>query len=275
MRKLLRTLLAFLGMVIATPAWAVDASYHTWDGFSETVDAFRIVALIFSDPRYETLVVIIAVVGIGLGAVLAGIRGSGMGLVAFGFQMLVGIGLFAGMIATTGTVHVYDRVRNAYQPVGGVPNLIVLVAGVTNLMERALAETIDDNTSDPNAKLEFGAGGHSFDLFLNAVSPRSPIVDSFLDATVKDYVRQCYPVARVSPAYGVDDDQLFRTSTDLPASFQPWRVRQPSRRSIAPATRPAPPCPASGMEPILPTSLPILRCSTPIAIRSARAPASM
>jgi conjugal transfer mating pair stabilization protein TraG len=79
-----------------------------------------------------------------------------MGLVAFGFQMLVGIGLFAGMIATTGTVHVYDRVRNAYQPVGGVPNLIVLVAGVTNLMERALAETIDDNTSDPNAKLEFG-----------------------------------------------------------------------------------------------------------------------
>ena len=190
MRKLLRTLLALLGMVIATPAWAVDASYHTWDGFSETIDAFRIVALIFSDPRYETLVVIIAVAGIGLGAVLAGIRGSGMGLVAFGFQMLVGIGLFAGMIATTGTVHVYDRVRNAYQPVGGVPNLIVLVAGVTNLMERALAETIDDNTSDPNAKLEFGAGGHSFDLFLNAVSPRSPIVDSFLDATVKDYVRQ-------------------------------------------------------------------------------------
>jgi conjugal transfer mating pair stabilization protein TraG len=179
MRRLLRTLLAFLGMVIATPAWAVDASYHTWDGFSETVDAFRIVALIFSDPRYETLVVIIAVVGIGLGAVLAGIRGSGMGLVAFGFQMLVGIGLFAGMIATTGTVHVYDRVRNAYQPVGGVPNLIVLVAGVTNLMERALAETIDDNTSDPNAKLEFGSGGHSFDLFLNAVSPRRPIVDLF------------------------------------------------------------------------------------------------
>ncbi|NOW48391.1 conjugal transfer mating pair stabilization protein TraG [Novosphingobium sp. SG751A] len=219
MRRLLRSLLVFLGMIIATPALAVDASYHTWDGFSETVDAFRIVALIFSDPRYETLVVIIAVVGIGLGAVLAGIRGSGMGLVAFGFQMLVGIGLFAGMIATTGTVHVYDRVRNAYRPVGGVPNLIVLVAGVTNLMERALAETIDDNTSDPNAKLEFGAGGHSFDLFLNAVSPRSPIVDSFLDATVKDYVRQCYPVARVSPAYGVDDDQLFRTSTDLPASF--------------------------------------------------------
>src|SRR3546814_15483895 len=87
------------------------------------------------------------------------------------------------------------------------------------MIERAMVETIDDNMLDPNAKIEFGAGGHSFDLFLNAVSPRGPMTDVFLDATIKDYVRQCYPVARVSAAYGVDDDQLFRTSTDLPASF--------------------------------------------------------
>ena len=175
--------------------------------------------MIFGDPRYETLVLICAVVGLALGVVLASIRGQGMGLVGFGFQMLMGVGLFVGLIATTGTVHVYDRVGNAYQAVGDVPNLIVLVAGVTNLMERALAETIDDNSLDPNAKLEFGAGGHSFDLFLNAVSPRGPMTDSFLDATIKDYVRQCYPVARISPAYGVDDDQLFRGTTDLPAAF--------------------------------------------------------
>jgi len=219
MRTIFKVALAFVGLVAATPALAIDASFHTWDGFSETVDAFRLIAMIFGDRRYETLVVIIAVVGIGFGSVLAAVRGQGMGLVAFGFQMLVGIGLFAGMIATTGTVHIYDRVRNAYQPVGGVPNLIVLIAGTTNLMERALAETIDDNTTDPNAKLEFGAGGHAFDLFLNAVAPRSPIVDAFLSATIRDYVRQCYPVARVSPAYGVDDDILFRTSTDLVAAF--------------------------------------------------------
>jgi conjugal transfer mating pair stabilization protein TraG len=208
-----------MAIFAATPALALEASFHTYDGFAETVDAFRLVSMIFADPRYETLVLIVAVAGVALGALLASVRGSGMGLVAFGFQMLVGVGLFVGLVATTGTVHVYDRVRNAYQPVGDVPNLIVLVAGVTNMMERALAETIDDNTLDPNAKLEFGAGGHAFDLFLNAVSPRGPMTDSFLDATIKDYVRQCYPVARVSPAYGVDDDQLFRTATDLPAAF--------------------------------------------------------
>lgn len=215
-RLLASILLALFG---ASPALAIDTSFYTYNGFSETVDAFRLVAMIFADPRYETLVVVIATAGIALGAMLAALRGQGMGLVAFGFQMLVGIGLFVGMIATTGTVHVYDRVRNAYQPVGDVPNLLVLVAGTTNLIERALVETIDDNSLDPNAKVEFGAGGHIFDLFFNAVSPRGPMTDTFLDATIKDYVRQCYPVARVSAAYGVDDDRLFRTATDLPAAF--------------------------------------------------------
>ncbi|WP_447725656.1 conjugal transfer protein TraG N-terminal domain-containing protein [Sphingomonas koreensis] len=219
MRRLLQPAATAAALCVASPALAVDTSFHTYDGFAETVDAFRLVSMIFSDPRYETLVLIVASVGIALGALLASVRGSGLGLVAFGFQILVGVGLFVGMVATTGTVHVYDRVRNAYQPVSNVPVLLVLVAGATNMIERALAETIDDNTLDPNAKLEFGAGGHSFDLFLNAVSPRGPMTDTFLDATIKDYLRQCYPVARVSAAYPIDDDRLFRSSTDLPAAF--------------------------------------------------------
>lgn len=197
----------------------METSFHTYNGFQETVDAFRLVSMIFGDPRYETLVLIVATVGIGLGALLASVRGSGIGLVAFGFQILVGVGLFVGLVATTGTVHVYDKVKNAYQPVGDVPVLLVLVAGATNMIERAMVETIDDNTLDPNAKFGFGGGGESFDLFLNATSPRGPMTDTFLDATIKDYVRQCYPVARVSSAYGIDDDKLFRTATDLPAAF--------------------------------------------------------
>jgi conjugal transfer mating pair stabilization protein TraG len=219
MRQIVRAAVTAAALLAASPAFAVDTSFYTYDGFGETVDAFRLVAMIFADPRYETLVVVVATVGIALGATLTAVRGQGMGLVAFGFQMLVGIGLFVGMIATTGTVNVYDKVRNAYQPVGGVPNLLVIVAGTTNLMEQALVETIDDNTLDPDSKIEFGAGGHTFDLFFNAVAPRGPMTDTFLDATIKDYVRQCYPVARVSPAYGVDDDKLFRTTADLPAAF--------------------------------------------------------
>lgn len=219
MRRPARALPLLPALLAASPAHAVDTTFHTYNGFLETVDAFRLVSMIFADPRYETLVLIVATVGIGLGALLASVRGSGIGLVAFGFQILVGVGLFVGLIATTGTVHVYDRVKNAYQPVGDVPVLLVLVAGATNMIERAMVETIDDNTLDPNSKFTFGGGGESFDLFLNATSPRGPMTDTFLDATIKDYVRQCYPVARVSSAYGVDDDKLFRTAGDLPAAF--------------------------------------------------------
>ena len=206
-------------LLVASPAAAFDASFHSYGGFQETVDAFRAVSLIFSDSRYETLVILMATVGIGLGALLASARGSGIGLVAFGFQILVGVGLFVGMVATTGTVHVYDRVKNAYAAVGDVPVLLILVAGTTNMIERAMVETIDDNSIDPNTKYAFNGGGHAFDLFLNAVASQRMLADTHLDATLRDYVRQCYPVARVSPAYAIDDDKLFRTATDLPTAF--------------------------------------------------------
>ncbi len=211
--------IAVTALLAASPAAAFDASFHSYGGFQETVDAFRAVSLIFADPRYETLVILMATVGIGLGALLASARGSGIGLVAFGFQILVGVGLFVGMVATTGTVHVYDRVKNAYAAVGDVPVLLILVAGTTNMIERAMVETIDDNSVDPNAKYAFNGGGHAFDLFLNAVASQRMLADTHLDATLRDYVRNCYPVARVSPAYAIDDEKLFRTATDLPTAF--------------------------------------------------------
>src|SRR3546814_2684355 len=63
-RRLIRVALALAMVGAATPAFAIDASFYTYDGFAETVDAFRLVAMIFADPRYETLVIVIATVGI-------------------------------------------------------------------------------------------------------------------------------------------------------------------------------------------------------------------
>ena len=67
MIRILRALSALIALFAATPALAIDTSFHTYDGFAETVDAFRLVSMIFGDPRYETLVLIVAVVGIALG----------------------------------------------------------------------------------------------------------------------------------------------------------------------------------------------------------------
>ena len=86
MHRLVRAISVLIALFSASPALAIDASFHTYDGFAETVDAFRLVSMIFGDSRYETLVLIVAVVGIALGVLLASIRGQGMGIVAFGFQ---------------------------------------------------------------------------------------------------------------------------------------------------------------------------------------------
>src|SRR3546814_20267324 len=150
MRRLARPIAALPALFLASPALAVDTSFHTYDGFAETVDAFRLVSMIFGDPRYETLVMIVATVGIGLGAIIASVRGTGMGLVAFGFKLMIGVGLFVGLIATPGTVNVYDRVLNAYQTLGGVPNLLVVVAGNNNIIGCALVASTTQNSMTTN-----------------------------------------------------------------------------------------------------------------------------
>lgn len=43
MRRQIRLLLTLPLALIATPALAIDTSFHTYDGFGETVDALRLV----------------------------------------------------------------------------------------------------------------------------------------------------------------------------------------------------------------------------------------
>ncbi|MFC3431889.1 MULTISPECIES: hypothetical protein [Sphingobium] len=46
--RLTSTLAAALA-ALPSPALALEASYHSYDGFEETVDAFRLVSMIFAE----------------------------------------------------------------------------------------------------------------------------------------------------------------------------------------------------------------------------------
>src|SRR5690606_41671681 len=61
-------------------------------------------------------------------------------------------------------------VRNAYEAVADVPDLIVLLAGVTNKAERAVQRIVDASAAHP---YENEAGGVSFELLLNATTDRT------------------------------------------------------------------------------------------------------
>ena len=219
MRLIRHGIATIAAALFATPALAVDTSFYTYGGFPKTVTAFQTAALVLSDPRFEHLVFIFAVVGIAIGAVSSMARSGGSNLIPFAFQTLVGAGLFAGLVATTGTVNVYDPVRNDYEAVGGVPNLVVILAGTTNLIERAVIEIVDSASPTVDRQVQYGGAGNLFRLLYNSVSPKAPLVDTYLDMTVKDYVRQCVPVAVASDSYDVSYDELLRTSSDLQASL--------------------------------------------------------
>ena len=82
----------------------------------------------------------------------------------------IGVALFKGLVIPKGTVHVYDPVRNAYQAVGNVPDLIILIAGGMNKAERVVVELVDNAAAFP---YQDGAGGINFQMLLNAMSDYS------------------------------------------------------------------------------------------------------
>jgi hypothetical protein len=90
--------------------------------------------------------------------------------------------------------------------------------------------------SDPSAKLEFGAGGHAFRPVpergkLRAARSSTPSSTR----AMKDYVRQCYPVARVylRPTASTTTSCSGPRPT-CPVPLRRWRGRRRSRTVFTP-----------------------------------------
>ena len=135
--------LAVIGL-LSSPGTAagLELDYYTYNGFAETVGAFQRLALIFNDNEYVYLIFIAVVLGIVFAAMTAGVRalqaGGNGNTLSWALMVFIGVALFKGLVIPKGTMHVYDPVRNAYQAVGGVPDLIIFIAGGMNKVERVV-----------------------------------------------------------------------------------------------------------------------------------------
>ena len=145
--------------LLASPASAaaLELDYYTYNGFAETVSAFQRLALIFNDNEYVYLIFIAVVLGIVFGALTAGVRalkaGGNGDTLSWALMVFIGVALFKGLVIPKGTVHVYDPVRNAYQAVGNVPDLIILIAGGMNKAERVVVELVDNPLCQDRCRL--------------------------------------------------------------------------------------------------------------------------
>lgn len=211
--------LAVCLMLIAGPALALETDFYTYNGFSETVAAFRRLALMLSDNRFLVFAAIFAIAGVvfgGLATGYKGLTGEQVNPVAFAIPVLIGLALFKGLVMHVGTVHVYDPVRNAYEPVGGVPNLIVLIAGALNKFERGMIEVADTASANPYSD---AAGAINFALIKSATS--SEVKDWYLQQSLVNYYMTCGNAYLGNADTGARQ-RLMHGSDDLLNEFSQW-----------------------------------------------------
>ena len=225
----------------ATNALALDRDYYTYGGFDIVVKAFNQCALIFSSGQYKGLVAVFFIASLALGLAKAGLYGLQTAVRDQSFATskpstiygsiitaLIGAALFIGLVSPKGTLHIYDTVDNQYQAVGGVPDLIVAIAGGTNLLERAIVGIIDTSGDPLNYSKQ--AGAKSIKI-LNQVT-LSPIYssDTYLDASMDRYISDCvmFEISN-SPGSGILGD-LKKSTSNYIDTFQ--KGQNPSNYTV-------------------------------------------
>lgn len=200
-------------------AFALETDFYTYNGFDETVAAFTRLGLAMSDSKFLVFAGIFAIAGVmlgGLGTAYKGMTGEQVNPVSFAIPVVVGLAIFKGVVIPTGTVHVYDPVRNAYQPVGGVPNVIVLIAGALNKFERGMIDITDTASANPYSD---NAGAINFALIKSAMN--ASVNDWYLKQSLVNYYTVCGLAALGNMDTGARQ-RLMHGSTDLINEFGEW-----------------------------------------------------
>lgn len=201
---------------------ALTQEYYTYGGHDAVVSSFNKIALVFGGSGYQSLFTTLAtaslaalVIRVMMQLLLGGFKGDSN--IAFGalIPWLLSVAIFAGGVIPKGTLHIYDPVENKYQAVGGIPDVVVLFASVSNLLERTLVEQV--TTSGDPVGFQSQAGGKGFMGLYNVATAPVQANDSTLDVSVQKYVDDCLIFnSSLEPGYV---QELRKTTTDLVASF--------------------------------------------------------
>lgn len=222
MTKRLNTfLLAIALCLIAAPAWALSGEYYTWNGFHPMVDTFTQIALVFSDKNYNMIFGVILVMSI-CGGIARGLVSSAVSsrasLWSWVAPVLLGMAIYQGLIVPTGTLNIYDPVRNETAAVGGIPDGIVMLASAFNAVERGMVDIVD--TAGP-VDYNSQAGGIAFDMMQNMPSTIT-FTSQSLNQSISAYIEQCV-VPEIADPTGCDTPitpDTLNSNDDFIALFQ-------------------------------------------------------
>ncbi|BCO09276.1 hypothetical protein GF1_16520 [Desulfolithobacter dissulfuricans] len=222
------TMLATLLMLLiqADPALALHMEFYTYGGFGPVTQAFRKIALIFTDSAYLGLFFTVVVLGIVAAASAWTVKmATGVKIVplVWAAPVLIGVVIYLGLFVPKGSLTVYDPVLNRFETIGNIPNSIVFTAGTLNTIERGLVEIID-TAGIPGAKYQENAGGIGFNALKAA--GWTDLKNDYAKASMARYIRDCVMFELTRPGTTLSLDTLRNNTTDfipeLEKAINPW-----------------------------------------------------
>jgi len=194
---------------------ALDMEYYTYHGFDVVVPAFERMALIFTTDNYLGLFISFAVLGVlfaGVAATIRGFVGQPVSVQSWTLPILIGVVVYQALMFPKASVAVYDPVKNQSKVIGDVPQAIVLVAGLFNLVERSVIDAIDIASATP---YKDEARGLMYQVMHAAANRRIDVDDSFVSRTLSTYIERCALLGMNATSSGVDSHFIKRGTNDL------------------------------------------------------------
>ena len=218
MKKILAIILT---LFIVPEVLALDMEYYAPNGLPTVAEAFQRMALIFSDGDYFSAYGIFVMVGMFLAIannyVVKPSSGGASSNYSWITPAIIGTILVFGLVLPKGTIHIYDPVKNNTISVPGIPDGVVLIAGLFNLLERKMIDITDTASAYPYSK---NADGINFTMFLNAIQEGKNNKKYFLQKDVKEYYSKC---GRLSMAITGTNFEDFRSGITSPyAVLSEW-----------------------------------------------------
>jgi len=202
-------------------------TYTVWNQFDATVRTFERIGLIMSDSRYQTLFFSIAVLGLIAGGVYATIKAMmqghhpGYAWVQWLAVMILATIVYLTFIRPTTQITVYDETLNATKTVGGIPDGVAFIAGLSNVIENGLVDMIW-TSGDPRSYRD-NAGAMSFHIlskvFSGGVDLSGNDADgAYINMSIDRYFEDCVYFELRRPGTTLDIN-AFNTTTDFMPLF--------------------------------------------------------
>lgn len=169
--------------------------YYVYGDFRSAVNAFHMVANLFSNHTYQswfTVVMLLTIAAFAFQAAAERIFGAKASDAIWIKRVMIGTVLYSIFMVPTVTLHVYDPVKNKYEAVGGVPAGVGLIAGLTNGFTREISELIE-TAGSPIMHIDDIGFGHGYEMLsaISALGSIGVVQDMNLANTLKDYFNNC------------------------------------------------------------------------------------